>query len=152
MARVLHQNELGWQTKFVNAIKDAGGYAQKTAHRTKVGVPDLLIKLPSAEAALIEVKHVIVPGGNSQIRIELTKPQALHLNSFTKAGGCAFWLAVLEYDLRRDLVGFLTSYDTTRLTWTREEAAAKAFVTARTQWQKSLVGLVHQTTWNKPTQ
>jgi len=137
------KNELAWQTKMVKAIQAAGGYAQKTAHRTKVGVPDLLIKMPEKPAALIEVKHVVLDRGTQIVNINLTRPQALHCKSFTKAGGRAFWLAVLTYSYKRE-VRILVSENMEDLKWTVERATALSTPIGLGQFQTDFLKVVQR--------
>lgn len=79
--------EIDFQRKIVKWVEEQGGWARKLSHRTMVGLPDLLVKLPTHDAALIEVKYLRTHG--TLRKCGLTALQARELTNFTKAGGKA---------------------------------------------------------------
>lgn len=93
----MYQRELQYQREMVQACVAQGGYAKKLSHRTLVGIPDLLVKLPVFPAALVEVKRVKAPKKAETVQLDLTPPQRRQLLAAEKAGMPALVLAFVEY-------------------------------------------------------
>lgn len=89
-------NELGYQKLIIDVVRDAGGAAFKLSNRFLIGVPDLLVKLPRCEAALLEVKLNPFPKKSPTIRLAVTRPQELFLQKFRKAGMITGYVSILR--------------------------------------------------------
>ncbi len=95
--------ETKFQRHLVEAAEALGGYAKKLSHRTLVGVPDLLVKLPAYPACLIECKRVSrkrqrlkTEGEYVQFTPAVTALQDQHLLSFKRAGGISGLVVLIE--------------------------------------------------------
>jgi hypothetical protein len=83
-------NELAVQNKIKAAVVEAGGAAHKLSTPFKIGICDLLIKLPSTPAVLAEVKLAkfknpqISP--NRTFKLDVTHNQMAFLDQFEAAG------------------------------------------------------------------
>lgn len=81
--------EVELQTLIKLSVRSQGGAAHKLSNRFMVGVSDLLVKLPSFPAALIEVKHQRFSAKVSDDRVfklDVTVPQQQFLRAYRQAG------------------------------------------------------------------
>lgn len=91
------------QSDVIEGVRAAGGAARKLSHRFLIGVSDLLVKMPGAPAALIEVKKDTMPtrGYTITIKPDLTVLQRKFLEEFHRAGMPAYVLSFLIGNKRR---------------------------------------------------
>ena len=84
-------NELNFQKALIDAAKKEGGYGFKMSNRHLAGIPDLLIKLPEFDTALIECKKIkrVKFSHHESIPNNITKLQEIVLKRFINAGGAA---------------------------------------------------------------
>lgn len=89
-------NELDMQKYVVDSVNHAGGFAFKMSHRFLVGVPDLLVKLPTEylkmqmenkrPAGILEVKQRDKPKSDIEFGLDVTPQQRHFLIRARQAG------------------------------------------------------------------
>jgi hypothetical protein len=87
--------ELVVQSEAIEAIKALGGTGFKLSHRFKVGVSDLLLKIPSYPMALVEVKVNVRPIKSDVVDLNVTMLQLRFLEDFEAAGAKTGILSLL---------------------------------------------------------
>ena len=88
-------NEVYWQTKIIERIRNEGGYGRKWATQYIVGVPDLIVSLNDYGPVFIEVKLEKKWTKNTERTIELTEKQTIELHLLSKASAHAIILLVI---------------------------------------------------------
>lgn len=88
--------EIDAQSLIVQAVCDKGGYAHKLSNRFLIGVADLLVKLPDAPAALIEVKLEDINRREGSFKLKPTVLQRKFLQSYQDAGMRAGMASFIE--------------------------------------------------------
>lgn len=92
--------ETDLQSKCVMAIREMGGFSQKTSNRFLIGVPDVLCQLPGYKTSFWEVKY----GPSTFHNPNPTPKQKMWMRDFTHAGGLCGVIYFLK-DLNDVLVG-----------------------------------------------
>ncbi len=118
------------QHDVIRAVKEVDGAAHKLSNRFLIGVSDLLVKIPSHDAMLIEVKKDAYPKKSDAVTLDVTPKQLAFLNDYASAGmrcGVLSFLVSMErgkrvihgamFDVTRGvvfrnkkIVGYVTSY------------------------------------------
>jgi len=78
------QAELAVQTNIIKSVRRDGGYGRKMSNRFAIGVPDLLIALPTFAPCVIEVKDFGKVADSFDRQIEVTEKQAEEMKLFSK--------------------------------------------------------------------
>jgi len=91
------RDELVFQSELVKDARALGGYGIKLNNKFKVGVPDLLLKVPGVPSALVECKRIKQwpKKTNSPVTLDLTPIQERSLREYALAGG----LSLIAIDL-----------------------------------------------------
>lgn len=90
--------EVDWQTKIVNRVKEQGGYGAKWATQFSVGKPDLI--LTHGDTLFVEVKYETDWFKNTARTLGFTSKQNLEAQRINEAGGRCFGLVVIQNGLR----------------------------------------------------
>lgn len=80
-------NELAAQSLVINAVRGAGGFGVKLAHKFLAGVPDMLLCLPRQQIGIWECKISDAPKRDNRITLKLTDLQEKFLRDLDVAGG-----------------------------------------------------------------
>lgn len=89
-------NELEAQSLFVRDANNQGGFARKISHRFVLGIADIYVKMPGADAAWIECKLERMPVRRVALPLELTPHQRRFLKDNRAAGGVSLWLLMVQ--------------------------------------------------------
>jgi hypothetical protein len=94
--------EVDCQKLTVDVVRASGGAAHKLSHRFLVGVCDLLVKFPSAPAALLEVKLTRYARieYDREFELPLTMLQKQFLRGYSRAGMRCGVLSFIEFEGR----------------------------------------------------
>lgn len=108
--------ETSLQKDVIDAMREAGGAATKLSNRFLIGVSDLLIKLPSYDAMLVEVKknqYPVVATVDSCVHMDVTQKQMQFLREYWSAGMTCGVLSFLydRYKGKRMMHGAYLSLD-----------------------------------------
>jgi hypothetical protein len=76
--------ELDLQAKIIKSVKQDGGYGRKISHKFAIGIPDLLLALPSFVPCMSEVKDLGVVVDNFDRQIGVTDKQLLEMKRFSE--------------------------------------------------------------------
>ncbi len=79
------KREIQLQTHIVKSVRKDGGYARKLSNRFQVGIPDLIISMPSFAPCFAEVKDFGEVKGEFDRDIGLTEKQAHELTKISKS-------------------------------------------------------------------
>jgi len=79
--------ELAFQSLIAKAAREVGGFAHKMSSRFLVGVPDLLLQLPSKYTGMWEVKIDDMPKMKSEITPAVTPLQLKWLREYINSDG-----------------------------------------------------------------
>lgn len=105
------------QSFIIQSVRNASGAANKLSNRFMIGVSDLLVKLPSRPALLVEVKmqHVgVTTSVAHQFKLDVTVPQVKFLSDYHAAGMPVCIMSLVERGGkgRRDLYAAVFKLDT----------------------------------------
>lgn len=90
-------NELDFQAELKKEVKKQGGYAFKMSNQFLVGIPDLFIKLPNFDTAIVECK--LLPASYAKSGkgpIKTTPLQKSNLSRMQKAGGISGTVILID--------------------------------------------------------
>lgn len=109
--------ETAWQKKIIDSAKALQGYGKKWATQYSVGVPDLILSLPSYGLFLMEVKLIkdIPASGKFSRKVNTTDKQKLELRKFSKAGALSC-VGMITYCGPREVYLTVLPYDTEQFT------------------------------------
>jgi len=84
--------EVELQRLIIDVVEEVGGASHKLSNRFLIGIPDLLVKVPGYQAALIEVKlNKFAAPKNKRVKshvfkLDVTVPQQTILGEYDAAG------------------------------------------------------------------
>lgn len=76
--------ELDAQTKVCKSVKRDGGYARKISHKFVIGIPDLLVALPSFAPCVVEMKDLGRCVDKFDRKLGVTAKQALEMQRISE--------------------------------------------------------------------
>lgn len=92
-------SELRVQRQIIEAVRFHGGVAFKQSNRFLAGLPDLFIKLPGLQAAMVEVKWSPKINRLRRVGVNLTPLQRKYLRDLRQVSMNAFWIVVGKQSL-----------------------------------------------------
>ena len=126
--------ELSVQTNIIKSVRRDGGYGRKMSNRFAIGVPDLLVALPSFAPCVIEVKDLGEVVDKFDRQVDVTPKQAEEMRLFSepfetaKLGRVAFVAVAFKHRGEhrlvlgpRQLARLTHEYENDPRTWVKRE-------------------------------